>query len=141
IAALGNNTLEIVDLNQKRAADRIASLQRPQGVAYLAESDTIAIANGGDGTVRFYDAATLHLRCQAKGLDDADNLRYDPAKQVVYVGYGSGAIAMLNPQDGTRLGEFKLDGHPESFQLETHGQRIFVNVPDADSLEVIDRST
>ena len=36
----------------------------------------------------------------------------------------------------------KLEGHPESFQLEQVGsRRLFVNVPDADQIAVVDRNT
>jgi hypothetical protein len=38
------------------------------------------------------------------------------------------------------VGSIKLDAHPESFQLEKNGSRIFVNVPDAREIEVIDRA-
>src|SRR5882724_1019383 len=33
----------------------------------------------------------------------------------------------------------KLKGHPESFQVEQRGKRIFVNVPNAKHIAVIDR--
>lgn len=37
------------------------------------------------------------------------------------------------------LGEARLAAHPESFQLERSGTRIFVNVPNARHIAVIDR--
>jgi DNA-binding beta-propeller fold protein YncE len=58
----------------------------------------------------------------------------------VFVGFGGGALASINPGDGKVLGEAKLAGHPESFQLERSGSRIFVNVPDANQIAVIDRT-
>jgi hypothetical protein len=36
--------------------------------------------------------------------------------------------------------EIRLPGHPESFQLERSGPRIFVNVPDAHQITVVDRA-
>jgi DNA-binding beta-propeller fold protein YncE len=44
------------------------------------------------------------------------------------------------PVDGKIVGEAKLAGHPESFQLERGGSRIFVNVPSANQIAVVDRS-
>jgi hypothetical protein len=37
------------------------------------------------------------------------------------------------------LGEAKLPGHPESCQFERSGSRVFVNVPTADQIAVVDR--
>ena len=72
--------------------------------------------------------------------DDADNVRYDTAAKRLYVGYGDGALAAINPADGKVLGNAKLAGHPESFQLERTGSRIFVNVPSAEHIAVVDRN-
>src|SRR5205823_9981427 len=41
---------------------------------------------------------------------------------------------------GRRLAAVRLSGHPESFQLEKSGPRIFVNVPGAAHVVVIDRT-
>ena len=55
-------------------------------------------------------------------------MRYDPVAKKVYLGYGEGAIAVIDPVADKRLPtEYKFEGHPEGFQLETKGPRIFVN--------------
>src|SRR5207253_8404808 len=46
---------------------------------------------------------------------------------------------IIDPQQFKKIGEIKLDGHPEAFQLEMDGPRLFVNVPDARQVAVIDR--
>jgi DNA-binding beta-propeller fold protein YncE len=51
-----------------------------------------------------------------------------------------GALASINPADGKLLGQARLAGHPESFQLERSGSRIFVNVPDANQIAVVERA-
>jgi hypothetical protein len=54
---------------------------------------------------------------------------------------GTGAIAMIDPVTEAHIGkDVKTGGgHPESFQLEKKGSRIFVNVPDDDNVvEVLD---
>jgi hypothetical protein len=55
-------------------------------------------------------------------------VRLDVSNEHVYVGYGSGALGELDKQ-GSRVADIKLDAHPESFQLETKGSRIFINLP------------
>ncbi len=88
--------------------------------------------------VRAYDNA-MKVVASVSGLEDADNVRYDPDQKRVYVGYGKGALAVLATDKLTKLGDIPLDGHPESFQLEQRSDRIFVNVPTAKQVAVIDR--
>jgi hypothetical protein len=59
----------------------------------------------------------------------------------VVVGYGDGALALVDAASGKPMAEIRLPGHPESFQLERGGPRVFVNVPDAHQITVVDRST
>jgi hypothetical protein len=48
---------------------------------------------------------------------------------------------MLDASSGESAGEIPLPQHPESFQLEREGSRIFVNVPRAQQVAVLDRAT
>ena len=96
------------------------------------------MANGGDGTTAFIDGQTLDQAARIKLSGDADNVRYDQKNGRVYVGYASGALAVLD-NAGKQLADIRLAGHPESFQLETNGSRIFVNVPSAGHIAVVDR--
>jgi hypothetical protein len=50
---------------------------------------------------------------------------------------GSGALALLD-SNGKQSGEIAVDAHPESFQLEKNGTRVFVNVPDKSEIQVVD---
>ncbi len=138
VAALGNNTLEVVDLKKAKHSATIGGLKKPQGIVVIPESGEFIVASGEDGKCRKYDAAQKLLGT-IDGLDDADNVRFDPASKLVYVGYGDGALAVISAEQFSKLAEIKLAGHPESFQLEAKGKRIFVNVPDAGHIAVIDR--
>ena len=143
VSALGNNTLEVVD--QWKRVRSISGLEHPQAAVYVPGVDRIVVSSQS-GKVRFYDARTYSLigTLDFGAQANADNIRYDPATKRIYVGYGEdgrGALAMVDPQTMKRLGEFKLGSHPESFQLESEGSRIFVNLPDQESLGVIDRTT
>jgi WD40 repeat protein len=139
VAALGNDTLEVVDLRAGQRTQTVPHLREPQGVAFVPELNRLFVTNGGDGTVRILDGTSLAAIGQVKFSGDADNLRYDEKRQRLYVGYGDGALASVDPAAGERLGETQLQGHPESFQLEPSGARAFVNVPDASAVVVIDR--
>jgi DNA-binding beta-propeller fold protein YncE len=139
VAALGNNTLEIVDTVQGKRLQSITGLHKPTGVAYLPEMNRIVIANGDDGTLKLFDASTYALVKTLGSLDDADNVRFDAKANRLYVGYRDGALAAIDPATMTRAGTIALDAHPESFQLESQGTRIFVNVPEAKYIAVVDR--
>jgi YVTN family beta-propeller protein len=139
VAALGNNTMEVIDTAAGKRAGTIAGLRKPTGVAFMPESGQVAVAGGDDGTLRFYDGATLKPGPKLEGLDDADNVRYDAAAKRLYVGYGSGSLAVVDAEKATQVADIKLDAHPESFQLEKDGKRIFVNVPEAGHIAVVDR--
>lgn len=140
VAALGNDTIEVVDLGSMRVTRSIHGVNEPQGLTYVADAKRLVVANGGTGATQFLETGGYDVRQTARLSGDADNVRYDSVAKRVYVGYGNGALAVLG-LDGKRLGDIPVGGHPESFQLETSGHRIFVNVPSASKIAVIDRST
>jgi len=139
VAALGNNTVEVMDLKGGKTIQSLPGFAEPQGIAYVPEFNHIFVANGQDGTCRILDGQSLNTISSVQCGDDADNVRYDDAAKRIYVGYGSGALAVLDAKTGAKLADIKLAGHPESFRFETVGTRIFVNVPKADHIAVVDR--
>jgi DNA-binding beta-propeller fold protein YncE len=139
VCALGNNTVEVVDLNKGQRVHTIRGLGAPQGVAYVPELNRLLVANDKGGVCDIYDANSLQLIGKVDFADDADNVRYDSASKRIYVGFGSGGIGIINAADGKQVGSIKLAAHPEAFELERQGHRIFVNVPTARYVAVIDR--
>lgn len=144
ISALGNNTEEVIGLSTQTVEHVISGVPVPQGVAYAAE-DAKVFVGSDEGKLYIYDASNFQPITSIDFGDDVDNLRYDPATRRVYVGYGdekTGAIGIVDATTNKRVGEdFKLGAHPESFQLEKSGSRIFVNLPDLHQIAVIDQKT
>ena len=138
VAALGNGTVEVIDLEKGQRIQSLRGFKEPQGIAYLPDTNAVAIANGGDGAVTILDGATLRPTVTVAFGEDADNLRYDPARRRLYVGYGRGAIGVYDTAKGARLGDVALDAHPESFQLDAAAGRIFVNVASLQKVAVVD---
>src|SRR2546422_7944898 len=60
VAALGNNTLEIIDVAVGKRLQTIHGLHKPTGVVFLAAENQIGVANGDDGTFRVDDGTTYH---------------------------------------------------------------------------------
>ena len=139
VAALGNNTVEVVGLNAGKKIRSLTGFTEPQGLAWLPGFDKLVVANGGDGTCRFLDGGSFKTVSTVELGDDADNVRYDEKAKQIYVGYGSGALAVLDARTSAKLASIKLPGHPESFRLETAGKRIFINIPDSLQISVADR--
>jgi len=137
IAELENNSLGIVDLNSARLLRRIADLNEPQGVAYDPQTDTVFVANGGDGTVRSFRGEDFVATARLEIGSGADNIRVDGDPALVYVGYGSGALAVIDPFSRTKRKDIALSTHPESFQISRSTRQIFVNLPDAQAIAVI----
>jgi DNA-binding beta-propeller fold protein YncE len=139
VCALGNNTVEVLDLRKGQRVYSITGLGAPQGIAYLPELNRIFVANDKGGICKIYDGKSFQAVGELDLKDDADNVRYDDATEKIYVGFGSGGIAIVNGQDARQIGSIKLSAHPEAFELEKNGKRIFVNVPNARNVAVIDQ--
>ena len=140
VAELGNDTVAVIDLQAGKLMGRIKGVAEPQGVAFVPGPDRLFVTSGETGSVAIFDGATL-APVQEDALDsDADNIRYDPGEREIYVGFGNGGLGRLAALSGAHIDDIALSGHPESFQLETGGSRIFVNVPDAGDIEVVDRA-
>jgi YVTN family beta-propeller protein len=138
VAALGNNTVEVVDLKSQKVIHTIKGLHEPQGIKYIPENNIIFVANGGNGECDVFNADSYQLITSIKLEGDADNVRYDSSSERIFVGYGDGAIAIIDAKTYKQLSEIKLPGHPESFQLDNDAKRIFVNVPDALMVATLD---
>jgi hypothetical protein len=143
VSALGNDSEEIIDLSAQRSIHSITGLPTPQGVVYSPETNKLFVASA-KGKLYIFDGTSFSLITTIDFRDDADNLRYDPASKLVYLGYGDGdsaAIAVIDATTNQRQQEFKVGAHPESFQLETSGPNIFVNLPDKKQIAVVNRKS
>jgi len=138
VAALGNGSVEIVDLRKAERTAEIKGLEEPQGLCYDSKSDRLYVATGGDGRLRGYDGKSLALQETLEFGDDADNVRYDGRTGEIWVGYGSGGIGIVNSA-GQKVGSITLGSHPESFQFEEKGDQVFVNVPKQLGVALVDR--
>lgn len=138
VAALGDDTVQVID-TRDRARGTLRGFAKPQGIAWLPGQNRLVVANGNAGRVDFFDGKDFAAVHRVEGVADADNIRYDAAARKVYVGYGNGALHVIDAASAAPEGDIQLPGHPEAFELEREGTRIFVNVPAARSVVVVDR--
>jgi hypothetical protein len=141
VAALGNDSLAVVDLEAQRLDRIIGELPEPQGVGYDAATDTLYVANAGDGSVRLFKGADLSPGGRIELGSDADNVRVESKAGRVFIGHGDGALAVVDTATHDRIASVPLKAHPESFQLDGNTGRIFVNVPNTGVIDVVDRTS
>jgi sugar lactone lactonase YvrE len=148
VSALGNHSVEVLDLQDGKQARTLSDLAEPQGSFYDASTNRLFVASSLDGTIKIFDGKTFQMLETVKFSADPDNVRYDARGNRVVVGYGGekstrgreqgdGALAFLD-STGKKIGEIPMDAHPESFQLEKSGTRVFVNVPESKEVQVAD---
>src|SRR5215470_1457567 len=149
VAELGNDTVGVVDIEARRVVHVISGLKGPQGTGYVAADDTVYVANAGEGSVRIYRATDYGEVGRIDVGKDADNLLVDAAGQRVFVGFGEGALAVIDPVSRRMVAHIPLGAHPEGFQfagarraegfqLAAAAGRIFVNLPRLRQIAVVD---
>lgn len=137
VAALGNNSVEVVGLWTGERIHSISGLRGPQGVAF-ARRRRLFVTDGQGGVIHIYDSHTFKEIKSVSGFYDADNIRFWLLDGGVFVGYGNGALCAMASGSGEKSWDLDLGGHPESFQLGGPPWRIFVNVPSENEIVVVD---
>jgi DNA-binding beta-propeller fold protein YncE len=142
VAALGNKTVEVIDLQAQKVEKRLTGFGEPQGVLVDPGSGRLVVTDGESDHATVFDATTLAPAAQVALPQDGDNVRLERSTGRVWVGagaHGSSALVAVDPSSGKVIDKIALSGHPESFQLEQQGERIYVNVPTAMRIQVVDR--
>jgi DNA-binding beta-propeller fold protein YncE len=140
VAALAADALMVIDLQTGARPSQITSLREPQGVRFMASDQRLYVANGAGGGVQAFASARSPMSVGNGDLDDADNLRIDALSRRLWVGYDH-ALAALDPHTLQAVQRVALQGHPEAFELDRSGQRVYVNVPSAGHIAVIDTAS
>jgi DNA-binding beta-propeller fold protein YncE len=141
VAELGNGSVGVVDLAVGKLLRRITGFKEPQGVGYVPSVDALYVASGGDGSVRIFGGDDYAPAERIDLGDDADNVRVEPSTNTVFVGYGAGALALIDPTTRKKTDDIRLAAHPEGFQLSPGTNRIFANLPQRRSIVSIDRAS
>ena len=96
-----------------QASERlIGNLPKPQGVGYDPVTDTLYVANAGDGSVLLFRGVDFQPTGRIELGDDADNVRVDVGANRIFVGYGNGALAVIDAATNGKIAEIPLGAHP-----------------------------
>jgi DNA-binding beta-propeller fold protein YncE len=141
VAELGNGTLDVIDIAGRRVVRRISGFKDPQGIGYSPAADVISVTSAGDGSVRLFRGEDLSPTGVIDLGDDADNVRVASRSGQVFVGYGKGGLAVVDPASRSVVSQAKLPAHPEGFELDLAAHRAYVNMPNAHEIAVVDLRT
>jgi hypothetical protein len=138
VAELGNNSVAVVDLRAGSLMRTLGGLKKPQGVTHVKSTDTLYVANAGDGSVQLFQGPDLVAAGRIELGEDADNIRVDENSGKVFIGYGRGALTIIDSSRRAKVADIPLPAHPESFQLTASGEQIFINLPEARQIAAVD---
>jgi DNA-binding beta-propeller fold protein YncE len=148
LAALANNTVEVVDLKAGRVTRSLSGFAKPQGVQFVAELNKLFVATGDDGALHTLDGTTLSVLRIAETSAGADAIGYDPRSKYLYVGSGgsdahkaSGDLTVMNASTGDKVVALVTDAHAGGSVFDTLGLHLYVLVPEKAEVIVLDRTT
>jgi DNA-binding beta-propeller fold protein YncE len=126
---------------------RDIKVEHPHAVLYREDLNRIYITDEGKGVLNIYDGKTYEPVKTVALKVDADSIGYDAATKYLYIDNGGDnaheTFTMLSVVDttaGTKLADIKIDGDTlEAMALEKSGDRLFLNNPAKNEVEVIDR--
>ena len=140
VANMANSSLDIVDLRKGTLLKQMPGQKGIQGIAYAADLNRIFVGVGEVGVCNAFDGGDLSL-LKSWPFPDADNVRYEPRTQRIYVAHAEKALAVINAKSLEVLADIKLPGSPESFQLAKERPRLYLNTPKPSQVAVIDTET
>ena len=145
VAATGNHSVEIVNINDSEVTGRITGLGKPHGLAWI--DGKLFVADGTLAALKIYSGSPLKLVASLPLSDDADDMVYDPGTKLLYVGHGGssaavpGRVAVVNAENNTLVANLPTSAHPEALEIDPEGKRIFANIADSSEIAVIDGTT
>jgi hypothetical protein len=138
VANKANNTLDVVDLKAGALLKQVPNQTAIQGIAYAADLDRVFVGLGTNGLCNVFNGESYKAIKTIKFADDADNVRYNPKTQLVYVAHAENALGVINARTNALKADIKLPGAAEAFQIDSKQPRIYVNVPSPSQVAVID---
>jgi len=147
VSATGNHSVEVIDLASGKVDQSISGLGKPHGLAWITSNQSLFVADGALGELQEYQGRPLKLTRKLKLSDDADDMVYDPALHLLYVGHGGsdasnpGRIAAVDVEDLSLRANIPVATHPEALDLDGQGRQIFANIADAGEVAVVEIAT
>lgn len=146
-AATGNHSVEVIDLKTDKVDQSLGGLGKPHGLAWVPATGSLYVADGALGELRVYKGSPLALAGKIKLSDDADDMVYDDAHHLLFVGHGGsdagnpGRVAIVDTEKFTLVENLPVATHPEALEIDARSGRVFANIADSNEVAVIDSAT
>lgn len=146
-AATGVQSVLIIDLSSNKIVDSLKGFGKPHGLAWVPETGRLFVADGSKATLTIFEGSPLKLIKTIPLSEDADDMVYDPATKLLYVGTGGtnaanpASVAIVDAQSLTLVTKIPVSSHPEALELDPKSDRIFANIADDGKIAVIDGRT
>ncbi len=146
-SAGGNHSVLVIDLKTNKVVQSIAGLKKPHGLAWVAATGSLYVSDGVLGELRVYSGTPLALAGKIALSEDADDMAYDPAAHMLYVGHGGsdaghpGKVAVVDVRTFKLVADLATATHPEAVEIDPEGQRVFANIADSNEVDVIDATS
>ncbi|WP_058186380.1 YncE family protein [Terracidiphilus gabretensis] len=146
-AATGKHSVEVIDLTSGKVQQSIIGLGKPHGLAWVASTNSLYISDGALAQLFVYKSqpgGQFELAGKLKLSDDADDMVYNEATHLLFVGTGGSdsanpaQIAVVNTAGFTLAASIPVATHPEALEIDPQGQRVFANIAASSEVAVID---
>lgn len=137
VAAVTNNTLEVVDLAGGKAIKSVTGMKNTQEALFLGGDFNKLYVSSNDGHLRVFQGETFGLVQDFKIEPDSNRLFYDPATNLIYFGYGGqnagfdtyGRVGILQAKRGAGYDQLLADmiaptprpGHLAQIEMDDNG--------------------
>ena len=128
----------VIDTATQAIVGRIENTPRVHGIA-IAPNGRGFTSNGGENKVGIVDLKTLATLSKVDTGANPDAILYEPTQKEIYALNHTGESAtVINADSGAVAATIKLGGQAETGQADPALRRVFVNIEDKSTVDVID---
>jgi DNA-binding beta-propeller fold protein YncE len=147
VAATGNHSVEVIDLTSDKVLESVKGLGKPHGLVWVNSTGSLYVADGSLRELRLYQGRPLTLAGKIALSDDADDMVYDEADHMIFVGHGGtdaanpSKVAVVSTNSFSLIANLPVATHPEALEIDPQSQRVFANIAESNEVAVIGAKT
>jgi hypothetical protein len=143
-----NKAIDVLDLATGKVLRTIRGFGNPHAILYREDRNRLFVTDG-DGALRIFDATSYREIKSIKLEPDADGIGYDAKTGYLYVsngGAGAGKeyslISIIDTAREVEIGDIRLSAPGlEAMVIDPASDRLYINLPEKNSIAVIDLKT
>lgn len=141
VSAEDNHTVEVINLQTAKPIKSLSGFNEPKWVFYHPGTHRVYVSTGGDGKVTELDGESYKIVNTFSFKEACNNLRFDSATNHLYVGVGktSGSLGIIDLKQDKVVGEIPVSAYLKQFEID--GDKVYVNLPDKNMVEVVSLSS